>query len=108
MFLLYAGRLLYMYLGYLKKYAWLDNGDGSQVYVLGLRSFTDHVYPYWGPDITYFSSALVGGMQGLLIGLPLFVWAYSFASYLFLFMMLCPTMIYLSWYISKLFPDLPR
>lgn len=107
-FLLYAGRLLYMYLGYLKNYAWLDNGDESHIYVLGLRFFTDHVYPYWGPDITYFSSSLVGGMQGLLTGLPLFVWAHPFSPYLFLFMMLCPVMIYLSWYISKLFPNLPR
>ncbi len=107
-FLLYSGRLWYMYMGYLKNYAWLGNGDESHVYILGLRFFTDHVYPYWGPDITYFSSSLAGGMQGLLIGLPLFVWAHPFSPYLFLFMMLCPAMIYLSWYISKLFPDLPR
>lgn len=65
-FLLYSGRLWYMYMGYLKNYAWLGNGDESHVYILGLRFFTDHVYPYWGPDITYFSSSLAGGMQGLL------------------------------------------
>ena len=106
--LLYAGRLLYMYLGYLKNYNWLANEDESHIYLLGLKFFTDHTYPYWGPDIVYSSSFLVGGMQGLLIGIPLFIYPHPFSPYLFLFFLLSISMIYLSWYISKLFPYIPK
>lgn len=107
-FLLYGCRLLFMYSGYLKNYSWLDNGDESHIYMLGLKFFTDGAYPYWGPDVVYSSSYLVGGLQGLLVGIPLFIWVHPFSPYLFLFVMLSTSMIYLSWYISKLFPQLPK
>jgi hypothetical protein len=107
-FLLYLFRLVYCYLGYLKNYQWLDNGDESHIYLLGLKFFTSHNFPCWGPDIVYTSSYLPGGMQGVLVGLPFFVWPHPFAPYLFLFVILSVALIYLSAYATRLFPELPK
>ncbi len=102
--LLYTARFAFCYAGYLKNYMWLDVGDESHIYLLGLKFFTAHEFPYWGPDIVYTSSYLVGGMQGFLVGLPLFIWQHPFAPYLFLFIVLTVALLYLSSYITKLFP----
>jgi hypothetical protein len=104
--LLYALRLFYCYEGYLKNYMWLDITDESHIYLLGLKYFITGQYPYWGPDITYTATFLTGGLQGLLTGLPLYVWHHPFAPYLFLFLISSAALLYLSWYITKVFPAL--
>ncbi len=106
--LLYAARLIYCYAGYLKNYCWLDNQDESHVYLLGLSYYTTGQFPLWGPDVVYTNSHLAGGLQGFLIGAPLSVWANPFAPYLFLFILESIALIYLSWYVTKLFPKMPQ
>lgn len=106
--LVYVARLAYCYAGYLKNYCWLDNQDESHVYLLGLDYFTTGKFPLWGPDVVYTNSHLAGGLQGFLIGAPLSIWANPFAPYLFLFLMESVALIYLSWYVCKLFPNMKQ
>jgi len=102
---LYALRLYYCYSSYFIDYNWqFSSKDESNIYLMGLRFFLTHQFPCWGPDVTYTHTYLVGGMQGFLVGAPLFVWAHPFAPYLFLFIIVSASLIYLSWYSSKLFP----
>ena len=105
--LLYTARLLYCYAGYLKNYCWLDVGDESHIYLLGLSYYTTGNFPIWGPDVVYTNSHMAGGLQGLLIGGPLFIWHNPFAPYLFLFILESVSLIYLSRYVSLLFPKMP-
>lgn len=106
--LLYFLRLVYCYYGYLKNHQWLDDSDESHVYLLGLDFFITKHFPLWGADIVYSHSRIPGGLQGLLIGLPLFIWHHPFAPYLFLFIIQSISLIYLSWYLCRLFPQLPK
>jgi len=105
---LYSIRLLYCYLGYFRNVQWLGSRDEPHIYLIGLRYFLTGQFPDWGPDIIYSDTFLVGGMQGFLVGLPLFIWPHPFAPYLFLFLCLSSGLIYLSWYITKIFPSLPK
>ncbi len=107
-FLLYLARFLYCSAGYLKNYAWLDNGDESHIYLLGLSYYTTGHFPVWGPDVVYTNSHLAGGLQGFLIGAPLSLWPNPFSPYLLLFILESVALIYLSWYVTKLFPKIPR
>jgi hypothetical protein len=105
---LYLFRLLFLLLGYLKNYQWVGNTDETHIYEIGLRYFSTGEFPFWGPDIVYIKKTLIGGLQGLLVGGPLFIWQHPFAPYLLLFIINSAALIYLSWYVSKLFPGLPK
>ncbi|BAV09837.1 hypothetical protein FLA_5890 [Filimonas lacunae] len=41
--------------------------DELQIYLIGLKSFTTHTWPYYGPDVVYTHTQIAGGLQGLLI-----------------------------------------
>lgn len=105
---LYTFRFIYCLHGYLYNPMWLSVGDESHIYLLGLKYYITGEYPYFGPDIVYNSSYLVGGLQGILIGCPLLLFNHPFAPYFFLFILLSLSLLYLSWYICKLFPALPK
>ncbi len=51
--------------------------DEMQTYLIGLKCFTTHTWPYFGPDLivteTGFYSQIPGPLEGLLIGLPFYV-----------------------------------
>jgi hypothetical protein len=103
--LLYCCRLLYCFLGYLKNYNWLDNADESYIYLLGLKYYATGVLPRWGPDIACTSTCMIGGLQGFLVGFPLFVCAHPFAPYALLFIIQTLALLYLSRYVTQLFPQ---
>jgi hypothetical protein len=106
---LYVFRLVYCYLSYLRNYQWLvPSTDESHIYLLGLRFFTTHDFPNWGPDIYWNKTYLVGGLQGFMVGLPLFIWQHPFSPFLFLYLCLSAGLLYLSWYITRLFPNVPK
>ncbi len=48
--------------------------DEVQIYLLGLKFFTTHAWPYFGPDVVHTDNQIAGALQSLLVGLPLFVW----------------------------------
>src|ERR1700722_408537 len=106
--LLYLAKLAYCYHGYLRNHQWLDDSDESHIYLLGLDFFITHHFPLWGADIVYSASRLPGGLQGLLIGVSLFIWSNPFAPYLFLFIIQSISLLYLSWYVCQLFPSMPK
>ena len=57
--------------------------DPRQIYLIGLKFFTTGSWPYFGPDVVYTTSQIPGALQGVLVGVPLFLvpipesWAYS-------------------------------
>jgi hypothetical protein len=105
--ILYIFRFFCCYTGYLKSYSWNSNSDEPHIYLLGLKFFLTHQFPLWGPDNVHPNthSFFVGGLQGLMVGLPLFVWHHPFAPYVFLFLINTACLLYLSVYITKLLPD---
>ncbi|MGL6022856.1 MAG: hypothetical protein ACRC0A_07115, partial [Chitinophagaceae bacterium] len=72
----------------------------------GLDSFLTGEYPYFGPDISYMNTMLPGGLQGLLIALPLYVFPHPFSPYFFIFLISTIAVLYLSYYCSLLFKNL--
>ena len=51
--------------------------DEMQTYLIGLKCFTTHTWPYFGPDLivteTGYYSQIPGPLEGLLIGLPFYI-----------------------------------
>ena len=51
--------------------------DELQTYLIGLKCFTTHTWPYFGPDLivteTGYYSQIPGPLEGLLIGLPFYI-----------------------------------
>ncbi len=62
--------------------------DETQTFLTGLKCYTTHTWPYFGPDLivteTGFYTQIPGPLEGLLIGLPLFVWPAPEAPFLLL------------------------
>ena len=47
--------------------------DELQIYLIGLKSFTQHLWPYYGPDVVYTNTQIPGAAQGLLVSLPFYL-----------------------------------
>jgi len=84
--------------------------DYTQTYVIGLKCFTTHTWPYYGPDVvapeTDFHTQMPGALEGLLGALPL-CWVPSPESPFFFvnilsFLGLC----LFAWYVGKRLPKL--
>ena len=45
--------------------------DQTQVYLLGLRYYATHAWPYFGADVVWTKSEIPGALQALLVGIPL-------------------------------------
>lgn len=62
--------------------------DQMQTYLIGLKCYTTHSWPYFGPDLivteTGYYSQIPGPLEGLLIGLPFYVFPIPEAPFLFL------------------------
>ena len=85
--------------------------DELQTYLIGLKTFTQHLWPYFGPDLivteTHFYSQIPGALEGLLIAFPLYIFPIPEAPFIFLnFLSLC-ALAWLSWYISKRVKEIP-
>src|SRR5262249_22878385 len=44
----------------------LRTGDDVQIYLLGLKFFTTHRWPFFGPDVVHSDDQIAGPLQGLL------------------------------------------
>jgi hypothetical protein len=51
----------------------LTTGDGVQIYLLGLKFFTTGRWPFFGPDVVWTDQQIAGPLQGLVVGVPLFL-----------------------------------
>ena len=85
--------------------------DELQTYLIGLKWYCTHSWPYFGPDLivteTGFQVQIPGALEGLLVGTPLFFLPIPEAPYLFLNLISLTGIAYLAWYISKRLPEIP-
>src|SRR5262245_6399738 len=58
--------------------------DELQIYLIGLKFFTTGEWPLYGPDVVYTQTQIPGGLQGLLIGGPLWLVRQPEAPYVLL------------------------
>jgi hypothetical protein len=82
--------------------------DEMQVYLIGLEYFTTGVWPLYGPDVVYTQTQIPGGLQGLLIGWPLWMVPQPEAPYVLLNLLSFAALLALGWYIGRRVPSLPR
>jgi len=82
--------------------------DERQIFLIGLQFFTTGAWPLYGPDVVYTQTQIPGGLQGLLIGGPLWVVPRPEASYLLLNVLSFGALCLLAWYIGRRVPMLPR
>jgi hypothetical protein len=84
--------------------------DYTQTYVIGLKCFTTHTWPYYGPDVvapeTQFHTQMPGALEGLLGALPLWISATPESPYFFLNLLSFLSLCLLAWYACKRLPRL--
>lgn len=81
--------------------------DQQQIYLIGLKFFTTGLWPYFGPDVAYHIQ-LPGALQGLVVGLPLFLCPIPEAPYIFLNLISFAGLCLFAWYCGKRLPKFPR
>ncbi len=82
--------------------------DEVQVYLIGLEFFTTGAWPLYGPDVVYTQTQLPGGLQGLLVGGPLFLVPVPEAPHVLLNVLSFAALCLLAWYIGRRVPAFPR
>lgn len=80
--------------------------DERQVYLIGLKFYTTHAFPYFGPDVTP-TIQIPGALQGLLVGLPFFVYPAPEAPYVLLNLLSFASLCLLAWYFARRLPEVP-
>ncbi len=84
--------------------------DQLQTYLIGLKCYTTHSWPAFGPDVngseSSFQSQIPGAMEGLLIGLPFYLLPIPEAPFIFLNLLSLIGVAILTWYIVKRIPSL--
>src|SRR6185503_962160 len=87
------------------------NPDELQTYLIGLRVYTDHLWPYFGPDLivteTGFYTQIPGALEGLLIGTPFYLLPIPEAPFILLNLMSLSALAFLAWYIAKRVKEVP-
>lgn len=81
--------------------------DELQIYLIGLKFFTTGNYPWFGPDVVYTSSQIPGSLQGLLVGLPFYLWHAPEAPYILLNLLSTTSICLFAFYIYKRLPLIP-
>lgn len=81
--------------------------DELQVYLIGLKFYTSGHLPLFGPDVVYTQTQIPGSLQGLLTGLPFFLWHAPEAPYILVNLLSTAGLALLAHYITKRIPSLP-
>jgi hypothetical protein len=84
------------------------DADTKQIYLLGLKFYTTHAWPYFGPDVVWGEIQIPGALQALLVGAPFFVLPIPEAPYILLNMLSFAGLCLLAWYCCKRLPEMPR
>lgn len=90
--------------------------DETQIYLIGLKFFTTGLWPSFGPDVDVENLQraglpfvqIPGALQGLLVGLPLFILPLAEAPILFLNLLSFLSLCLLAWYCTQCLPETPR
>jgi hypothetical protein len=108
-FLLFVSTIIiFRFLYSLTQEFWFPDEDVLQIYLIGLKSFTTHTFPYFGADLVYNGSQIPGALQGYLVSAGWYLWKIPEAPYLILNILLTLSLGFLAWYASKRLPDLSR
>lgn len=99
--LLFTFRLIY---GLWSEF-WFD--DEIQIYSIGLKFYSTHHFPYFGPDIVYTESQIPGSLQGLMVGLPFYILPAPEAPYILLNLLSMFSLCFFAFYLQKKFPGVP-
>ncbi|HKP35806.1 MAG TPA: hypothetical protein VJT71_03020 [Pyrinomonadaceae bacterium] len=81
--------------------------DATQIYLLGLKFYTTGAWPYFGPDVVWGEIQIPGALQGVLVGLPLYVLPIAEAPYILINIISFLSLCLLAWYCCKRLPGLP-
>jgi hypothetical protein len=85
--------------------------DEMQTYLIGLKAYTNHLWPYFGPDLivteTGFYTQIPGALEGLCVGLPFYLLPIPEAPFIFLNLLSLSALALLSFYISKRIREIP-
>jgi len=81
--------------------------DELQTYLIGLKFYSTHHFPYFGPDIVYTQSQIPGSLEGLLVGLPFYILAIPEAPYILLNLLSMLALCIFAFYLQKKFPGIP-
>lgn len=84
------------------------DSDTKQIYLLGLKFYTTHAWPYFGPDVVWGEIQIPGALQALLVGAPFFVLPIPEAPYILLNILSFASLCLLAWYCGKRLPEMPR
>ena len=84
------------------------DSDTKQIYLLGLKFYTTHAWPYFGPDVVWGEIQIPGALQGILVGAPFFALPIPEAPYILLNLLSFATLCLLAWYCCKRLPEMPR
>lgn len=106
--LLIAGIIIFRFLYSLSQEFWYLDEDVLQIYLIGLKSFTTHTYPYFGADLVYNGSQIPGALQGYLVSAGWYIWKIPEAPFIVLNILLTVSLGFFAWYISKRFRDISR
>ncbi len=87
---------------------WFKDEDVLQIYLIGLKSFTTHTFPYFGADLVYNGSQIPGGLQGYIVSALWYVWKIPEAPFIVLNIVLTLSLGFLAWYLSKRLQDISR
>jgi hypothetical protein len=81
--------------------------DEMQILLLGLKFYTSHDWPFFGPFVVYNFYQIPGALQALLTGGPLFLFPFAETPFIFLSLITFLALCLLSWYIEKRVTGLP-
>ena len=85
--------------------------DELQTYLIGLKCYTTHTWPYFGPDLivteTGFYSQIPGPLEGLLVGLPFYLFPIPEAPFLLLNLLSLSALALLANFIHRRFSNIP-
>ncbi len=87
---------------------WFKDEDVLQIYLIGLKSFTTHTFPYFGADLVYNGAQIPGGLQGFIVSALWYVWKIPEAPFIVLNIVLTVSLGLLAWYLSKRIQDVSR
>src|SRR6476619_2174729 len=86
---------------------WTQVEDEKQIYLIGLKFFTTGAWPYFGPDVTN-TIQVPGALQGLVVGLPLYVLPLPEAPYILVNILSFASLSFFAWYCTRRLPEIPK
>ena len=106
--LLIIGIVIFRFIYSLTTEFWFKDEDVLQIYLIGLKSFTTHTFPYFGADLVYNGAQIPGGLQGFIVSALWYVWKIPEAPFIVLNIVLTLSLGFLAWYLSKRLQDISR